>query len=199
MSPDGSTCRFCPTTTPSTSRARANPITIARQRTRNGGTPPAFEKLYRHDLPDGNFVNVKRVIVSRKAELITAFCTECARELDTQQVLCYQRTLAKGRGRGTGCPWNRRQRQPGSGPGGGPCCCRGVPPPETEPWREDVRDKADIRATRTGSTEKPNLDDCPIHRVRPTWTTPSGATGSICPEPTCLLETRGALRPRGPW
>ena len=39
---------------------------------------------------------VKRIIVAARAELITAFCTACAEELQTGQVLCYQRTLAKG-------------------------------------------------------------------------------------------------------
>ena len=39
---------------------------------------------------------VKRVIVSQKPELITAFCQACAKEMDTGQVLCFQRTLAKG-------------------------------------------------------------------------------------------------------
>ena len=39
---------------------------------------------------------VKRIIVAAHAELITAFCTACAEELQTGQVLCYQRNLAKG-------------------------------------------------------------------------------------------------------
>ncbi len=39
---------------------------------------------------------VRRVIVANKAELITAFCTACADDLGTHQVLCYQRTLAIG-------------------------------------------------------------------------------------------------------
>jgi hypothetical protein len=41
-------------------------------------------------------VLVKRVVVANRAELLTAFCTACAREKDTAQVLCFQRTLAKG-------------------------------------------------------------------------------------------------------
>ena len=39
---------------------------------------------------------VKRVVVAKHAELITAFCTQCAKDKQTDQVLCYQRTLAKG-------------------------------------------------------------------------------------------------------
>ena len=39
---------------------------------------------------------VKRVTVANRAELLTAFCVECAKAKDTSQVLCYQRTLAKG-------------------------------------------------------------------------------------------------------
>ena len=39
---------------------------------------------------------LKRVIVARKPELVTVFCKACAKELNTDQVLCFQRTLAKG-------------------------------------------------------------------------------------------------------
>ena len=60
------------------------------------------QKLYRHEQEDGNFITVRRIMVAKKAELITAFCTTCARELDTQQALCYQRTLAKGEVVGAG-------------------------------------------------------------------------------------------------
>ena len=54
------------------------------------------EKLYRHELEDGSEVLVKRVTVANRAELLTAFCVQCAKEKDTSQVLCFQRTLAKG-------------------------------------------------------------------------------------------------------
>ena len=40
---------------------------------------------------------VKRIIVAAHAELITAFCTACAEELQTGQVLCYQRTWPRAR------------------------------------------------------------------------------------------------------
>ena len=39
---------------------------------------------------------IKRVTVTMHAELLTAFCTECAKEKKIGQVLCFQRTLAKG-------------------------------------------------------------------------------------------------------
>ena len=52
--------------------------------------------LYSHGLDDGTSVLVKRITVANHAELLTAFCTACAEERDTAQVLCFQRTLAKG-------------------------------------------------------------------------------------------------------
>ena len=39
---------------------------------------------------------VRRITVSKQAEVITAFCTACAQAQNTGQVLCYQRTLANG-------------------------------------------------------------------------------------------------------
>ena len=39
---------------------------------------------------------VKRIVVANRAELLTAFCVECAKAKDTSQVLCFVRTLAKG-------------------------------------------------------------------------------------------------------
>ena len=94
FSPNGETCRFCPhgaadhlTSSgqphfyrPATPEERQNPL----------------ERLYRHDTPEHGSVLVKRIIVAARAELITAFCTACAEELQTGQVLCYQRTLAIG-------------------------------------------------------------------------------------------------------
>ena len=94
FSPDGETCRFCPHPaadhlTSSGQPHYYRPATEAERR-------DPFEKLYRHDLPDGDSVLVKRVTVANRAELLTAFCTTCAREKETAQVLCFQRTLAKG-------------------------------------------------------------------------------------------------------
>ena len=52
--------------------------------------------LYRHALPDGGSLLVRRMTVANRAELITAFCTTCAQSIGTGQVLCYQRNLAIG-------------------------------------------------------------------------------------------------------
>ena len=52
--------------------------------------------LYRHTLPDGGSLLVRRMTVANRAELITAFCTTCAESIGTGQVLCYQRNLAIG-------------------------------------------------------------------------------------------------------
>ena len=94
FSPDGQTCRFCPHSNtdhlsfsgrphfyrPATKEERQNPL----------------EKLYRHQNPEQGPVLVKRVTVAKHAEIVTAYCKACAEELDTGQVLCYQRTLAVG-------------------------------------------------------------------------------------------------------
>ena len=94
FSPDGDQCPFC-------SHGAADHLT-------SSGQPhyyrPATEaerrdlrqKLYRHDLPDGDSVLVKRITVANRAELLTAFCQTCAAEKGTSQVLCFQRTLARG-------------------------------------------------------------------------------------------------------
>ena len=52
--------------------------------------------LYRHMLPEGGSVLVRRMTVANRAELITAYCTACAGSMGTDQVLCYQRNLAIG-------------------------------------------------------------------------------------------------------
>ena len=93
FSPDGRTCRYCKHNgaahlcssrqphfyPPATEAERLNP----------------YEQLYRRRTTEGD-VLVKRIIVAKHAELITAFCTTCAGEIGTAQVLCYQRTLANG-------------------------------------------------------------------------------------------------------
>ena len=52
--------------------------------------------LYRHTLPEGGSMLVRRMTVANRAELITAFCTTCAESMGTTQVLCFQRNLAIG-------------------------------------------------------------------------------------------------------
>ncbi len=52
--------------------------------------------LYRHLRADGSHVLVRRMTVARDAEIVTAYCTACARELRTHQALCFVRTRAVG-------------------------------------------------------------------------------------------------------
>ena len=52
--------------------------------------------LYRHTLPQGGSVLVRRMVVASHAEIITAFCIPCAESLHTHQVLCYQRNAGVG-------------------------------------------------------------------------------------------------------
>ena len=52
--------------------------------------------LYRHTLPDGGSVLVRRMTVANRAELITAYCVACAESIGTSQVLCFQRNRAIG-------------------------------------------------------------------------------------------------------
>ena len=94
FSPNGNQCRFCPhdRTDHMTSSGQPHFYRPATEEERKN----PYERLYRHKLSEGGSVLVKRVIVSQKLELITAFCKACAKELNTDQVLCFQRTLAKG-------------------------------------------------------------------------------------------------------
>ena len=94
FSPNGTQCRFCPHdhTEHWTSSAQPHFYRPATEEERKN----PYEKLYRHNLSKDCSVLVKRVIVARKPELVAAFCQACAKELNTDQVLCFQRTLAKG-------------------------------------------------------------------------------------------------------
>ena len=92
--PNGKTCRYCPHD--------------GSQHLVSSGQPhffrPATEAerndlsvtLYRHKLPEGGSVLVRRMTVANRAELITAYCVPCAESIGTAQVLCYQRNLAIG-------------------------------------------------------------------------------------------------------
>ena len=94
FSPNGTQCRFCPHdhTTHLTSSAQPHFYRLATEEERKN----PYEKLYRHHLSEGCSVLVKRVIVAQKPELVTVFCQTCAKEMNTDQVLCFQRTLAMG-------------------------------------------------------------------------------------------------------
>ena len=94
FAPDGSTCRFCEHD--------------GSQHLMSSGQPhffrPAAEAersdssvmLYRHRLPEGGSMLVRRMTVANRAELITAYCVACAEAMKTDQVLCFQRNLAVG-------------------------------------------------------------------------------------------------------
>ena len=94
FSPDGNTCRYCPhdNTAHLMSSGQPHffrPATEAERR-------DLSVTLYRHTLPDGGSVLVRRITVANRAELITAYCVACAESIGTHQVLCYQRNLAVG-------------------------------------------------------------------------------------------------------
>ena len=94
FSPDGTTCRFCEHDGSAHLCASGQPH-FYRRATEEERNDPRLT-LYRHDTPEGGSALVRRVVVANQAELITAFCTSCAKAMQTGQVLCYQRTLATG-------------------------------------------------------------------------------------------------------
>ena len=94
FSPDGTYCRFCPhaDTDHLCSSSQPHFYQLATEQERED----PFLQLYLHNLADGVSVQVKRIVVSKRVELLTAFCAACAQEKETSQVLCFQRTLAIG-------------------------------------------------------------------------------------------------------
>ena len=110
FSPDGRQCRFCPHDDAahlctSSQPHFYRPATGGEQR--DGATV-----LYRHVLPDGGSVLVRRVTVARDAEIVTAFCTACASRMRTDQVLCYHRTRAVGEVVGVNTDTDRNTKEP---------------------------------------------------------------------------------------
>ena len=100
FSTDGTSCRHCPHDNTTHLSTSGQPHFFRR------ATPEEENdfsvKLHRHHIPDGPSVLVRRVIVARNTELLTTFCTACADEIETSQVMCYQRTLAAGEVVGVG-------------------------------------------------------------------------------------------------
>ena len=94
FSPDGKTCRYCPHDNTEHLMRSGQPH-FYRPATEAERRDPSVQ-LYRHTLPDGGSMLVRRMTVAARAELITAFCTACAESIGTHQVLCYQRNLAIG-------------------------------------------------------------------------------------------------------
>ena len=94
FSPDGVHCRFCRHDGSQHLMSSAQPH-FFRPATEAERRDP-WVILYRHRLPNGNSMLVRRVTVANRAELITAYCVDCAESMGTSQVLCYQRNLAIG-------------------------------------------------------------------------------------------------------
>ena len=94
FSPDGKTCPHCPNDNTTHLSTSGQPH-FYRPATPEE-TADYSVMLYTHRTADGDKLPVRRMTVSREAEIVTAFCTACALEMDTSQVLCYQRTLGTG-------------------------------------------------------------------------------------------------------
>ena len=94
FSPDGVTCRYCKHDGSRHLLSSGQPH-FYRPATEAERRDPSH-MLYRHTLPEGGSVLVRRMTVANRAELITAYCVACAESIGTHQVLCYQRNLAIG-------------------------------------------------------------------------------------------------------
>ena len=94
FAPDGKSCRYCPHDGSRHLCQSGQPHFFRPAIEAERRSPSVM--LYRHRLPEGGSVLVRRVTVANSAELITAYCAACAESMDTDQVLCYQRNLAIG-------------------------------------------------------------------------------------------------------
>ena len=94
FSPDGTTCRYCPHEASAHLCSSGQPI-FYRPAT-DAERHASSVRLYHHETPENGPVLLRRMVVARGAELITAFCTACAEEMSTRQVACYQRNTAVG-------------------------------------------------------------------------------------------------------
>ena len=92
--PDGIHCRYCPHDGSKHLMRSAQPHFFRPATERERRDPRVT--LYRHGLPEGGSLLVRRMTVANPAELITAYCTACAESMETDQVLCYQRNTAIG-------------------------------------------------------------------------------------------------------
>ena len=92
--PDGTHCRYCGHDGSQHLVSSGQPH-FFRPATKVERRDPSAS-LYRHTLPEGGSVLVRRVTVASRAELITAYCVACAESIGTHQVLCFQRNLAIG-------------------------------------------------------------------------------------------------------
>lgn len=94
FSPDGKICRHCPHDNTQHLMSSGQPHFF--RPTTDAERRDSHLMLYRHTLPEGGSVLVRRMTVANRAELITAYCTSCAESMGTSQVLCYQRNLGIG-------------------------------------------------------------------------------------------------------
>ena len=94
FSPDGKTCRYCPHDNTQHLVSSGQPH-FFRPATEEEQRDP-YLRLYLHKLPEGGSALVRRMTVANRVELKTAYCTACAEEIGTPQVLCYQRNVAIG-------------------------------------------------------------------------------------------------------
>ena len=92
--PDGIHCRYCKHDGSKHLLSSAQPHFYRPATEAERRTPTVM--LYRHTLPEGGSMLVRRMTVANRAELITAFCVACAESIGTHQVLCFQRNLAVG-------------------------------------------------------------------------------------------------------
>lgn len=93
FSPDGTTCRYCPHDHTAHLCTSGQPHFFRRATLQEERDPTLT--LYRNNAP-GSPDLLRRAVVARNAEIVTAFCRACAGELGTHQVLCFKRTLATG-------------------------------------------------------------------------------------------------------
>ena len=94
FSPDGDTCRYCPHEASTHLCTSGQPHFYRPATDAERHVSPST--LYRHETPEAGPALVRRMVVARGAELISVFCTACAREMNTRQVACYQRNTAVG-------------------------------------------------------------------------------------------------------
>ena len=94
FSPDRDTCRYCAHDA-STHLCTAGQPHFYRHAT-DAERLSRSVRLYQHETPENGPVLLRRMVVARSAELITVFCTACAREMNTAQVACFLRNTAVG-------------------------------------------------------------------------------------------------------
>ena len=94
FSPDGKTCRYCEHDGPQHLVSSGQPhfFRLATEAEQNDWSI----RLYLDRLLGSGSPLLRRMTVANRAELITAYCAECAEIIGTEQALCYQRNLAIG-------------------------------------------------------------------------------------------------------